>query len=63
MRSALAEGGLAAEVEADAELGELSARLDWADGEDGIDLDAALAAARAALDRHRPAPERRAANG
>ncbi|MDF2231222.1 hypothetical protein P2H44_01500 [Albimonas sp. CAU 1670] len=63
VQAALAEGGLAAEVEGDPELGELSARLEWADGEDRIDLDSALAAARAALDRHLPPPERRAAHG
>ncbi|SFI13495.1 hypothetical protein [Albimonas pacifica] len=63
VRAALAEGGLGTQVDADPELGDLSARLDWADGEDDIDLEAALAAARAALDRHLPAPERRAANG
>lgn len=63
VRAALAEGGLAAQVDSDPELGDLSARLDWADGEDGIDLDAALAAARAALDRHLPAPDRRTAHG
>ena len=63
VRAALTEAGLQAEIDGDPELGELSARLEWADGEDRIDLSEALDAARAALDRHLPDAERRYANG
>jgi hypothetical protein len=61
VRRAFAEAQLDLAVEADASLGPLSARLDWAQGEDAIDLDAALDAAGAALERHLPDPDARAA--
>lgn len=63
VRAAFAAAGVAAPVESDADLGDLAARLDWADGEDELDLDAAIEAARAALDRHFPDAQRRAAHG
>ncbi len=60
---ALVGAGLAAEIAPDAELGDLSARIDWGDGADAIDLDAAIAAARIALDRHLETQRRRPAHG
>ncbi|SDW86833.1 Flagellar biosynthesis/type III secretory pathway protein FliH [Albimonas donghaensis] len=54
VRAAFAAAGIATPVDPDPDLGELAARLDWAEGEDELDLDAAIAAARAALDRHFP---------
>lgn len=53
---ALAGAGLDAPVEPDPSLSDLAARLDWGGGADVLDLEAALAAARQALQRHAPDP-------
>ena len=62
-RAALAGAGISAPVVADPDLPDLRARLAWADGEDDLDLGAAIAAAQAVIDRHLTAPERRTAHG
>ncbi|MFO7856085.1 MAG: hypothetical protein R6V44_12875 [Paracoccaceae bacterium] len=61
--SALAGAGVAAEITPDPELGDLGARIDWGDGADAVDLDAAIGAARIALDRHLETQRRRPAHG
>lgn len=61
--SALADAGIAAGITPDPELGDLGARIDWGDGAEAVDLDAAIAAARTALDRHLETQRRHTAHG